>query len=97
MQAVTITQITYDELEIMIDESLKRIIKKYFEQISLPPEDEFLTIQQVAKLLHLAVPSIYGLVHRSQIPYMKQGKRLYFSKDEINAWLKSGKKNFYNQ
>jgi excisionase family DNA binding protein len=97
MQAVTITQITYHELEIMIDESLKKIMKKHFGQISLPPEEEFLTIQQVAKLIHLTVPSIYGLVHRRQIPYMKQGKRLYFSKDEITAWLKSGKKNFYNQ
>jgi predicted DNA-binding transcriptional regulator AlpA len=51
--------------------------------------EKFLSIKQAAELLNLAVPSIYGLVHRSMIPYMKRNKRLYFSEKELLLWIKS--------
>lgn len=61
-----------------------------------PPEktaqDELLTIQQTAELLNLSVPTIYGLVHRRSIPVMKKTKRLYFSKQSIMDWIKSGRR-----
>ena len=53
--------------------------------------DKLLTISQAADLLNLAVPSIYGLVHRSMIPFMKRNKRLYFSEKELRDWIKSGR------
>lgn len=55
-------------------------------------QDQLLTIQQAATLLTLSVPTIYGLVNRSAIPYSKPGKRLYFSKQELTDWIKSGRK-----
>lgn len=54
-------------------------------------EDHFLTIDETAKLLNLAKPSVYGLVHQNKIPYHKKSKRLYFLKSEILDWIKSGK------
>jgi predicted DNA-binding transcriptional regulator AlpA len=39
----------------------------------------------------LATPTIYALVSKSKIPYMKRGKKLYFSKTELIAWIRSGK------
>jgi excisionase family DNA binding protein len=45
--------------------------------------DEIFTIEKVAKYLNLSVPTIYGYVHRRQIPHYKLGKRLYFKKAEI--------------
>lgn len=54
--------------------------------------DELLTIQQAANFLSLAVPTIYGLVSRSEIPVSKKGKRLYFSKHELTGWIKGGRK-----
>jgi excisionase family DNA binding protein len=54
--------------------------------------DEILTIKEAAILLSLSVPTIYGLVSRSEIPVNKQGKRLYFSKHELIAWIKTGRK-----
>ncbi len=38
---------------------------------------------------HPAKATIYGLVHRGEIPNMKQGKKLIFSKDAIDTWLES--------
>jgi len=55
-------------------------------------EDQILTIQKAAELINLSVPTIYGLVQRRAIPVSKQGKRLYFSRDELIAWIKQGRK-----
>jgi len=62
------------------------------EQHSHPESDQLLTIQQAAEILCLSVPTIYSLVSRSEIPCMKKGKRLYFSKEEITNWIKTGRK-----
>ena len=58
----------------------------------LPGLDELLTIKQAAELISLSVPTIYGLVQRSEIPVSKRGKRLYFSKQELTLWIREGRK-----
>lgn len=54
-------------------------------------QDRLFTIQETADFLSLAVPTIYGLVSRNEIPYSKKGKRLYFSRLELMDWVKSGR------
>ena len=54
-------------------------------------EDNLLTVDQTSKLVKLSISTIYSKVSRKEIPAFKIGKRLYFSKDEIIAWIKSGK------
>jgi len=54
-------------------------------------EDNLLTVDQTSKLLKLSVSTIYSKVSRKEIPAFKAGKRLYFSRDEIMDWIKSGK------
>ena len=53
---------------------------------------DLLTIQQASELLNLSVATLYGYVHRSEIPVMKRSKRLYFSRTELLEWIKSGRK-----
>ncbi|RYD56775.1 MAG: DNA-binding protein [Sphingobacteriales bacterium] len=55
-------------------------------------QDELLTIQQASSLLNLSVATIYGLVSRADIPHSKKGKRLYFSKQELLAWVYTGRR-----
>ena len=55
-------------------------------------ENSFLTIEEVAGLIHLSKYTIYSLVHKNTIPYHKRGRRLYFLKSEILTWLKNGKR-----
>lgn len=58
-----------------------------------PPEtDELLTVQDTAKFLSLSVPTIYGLIHKGELPVMKRSKRCYFSKAELINYLKQGRK-----
>jgi len=54
-------------------------------------EDEFLNIDELSKLIGLTKPTIYGHVHRKTIPFIKKGKMLRFSKQDILNWLQAGK------
>ena len=54
---------------------------------AIPPEPEFMTIEQVAALLNLSVQTIYGKCHRRQIPFTKSGKKLSFRRSAILNWL----------
>jgi excisionase family DNA binding protein len=56
------------------------------------PQDEFLSVQEAASFLKLAVPTIHTMVSRAEIPANKAGKKLYFSKDELTDWIKQGRK-----
>ena len=57
-----------------------------------PESDILLTIKQAAEILHLSVPTIYGLVQRAEVPVCKRGKRLYFSRQELTTWIMAGRK-----
>lgn len=54
--------------------------------------EEFLSVQEAANFLKLAVPTIHTMVNRAEIPANKAGKKLYFSKDELTAWIKEGRR-----
>jgi len=89
-------QITFEQLPSAFLHLFQKIehIEKLLEQRQNPQlePDEVLTIQQAAGFLKLSVPTLYGLVSRSQLPVSKRGKRLYFSKAELTAWIKEGRK-----
>lgn len=89
--------ITFEQLPkaiSLLSERLEDIERLLLQKISptIKEADQLLTIQQAAEFLSLTVPTIYGLVSKSQIPCMKRGKRLYFSKDEITNWIKTSRK-----
>jgi excisionase family DNA binding protein len=92
MEAITFEQLPqavtrlYDKLE-----SIEKLIlaKNHPSQAEA---DQLLTIEEAATLAHLSKATLYGLVSRSEIPCMKKGKRLYFSKQELTQWIKSGRK-----
>jgi excisionase family DNA binding protein len=53
---------------------------------------ELITIDEAAKLLQLAKPTIYGLVNRRMIPYVKMGRSLRFKTSELMSWVDSGRR-----
>jgi excisionase family DNA binding protein len=50
-----------------------------------------LSIDEVSKLLGLAKSTIYSKASRRELPFYKQGKKLYFIENEIITYLKGGK------
>ena len=92
MDAVTITQITPPELETLIENILKKTLASQVKEPTEEP-DRWMDIKELAEYLpdKLSVPTIYGKVHRREIPYHKNSKKLYFLKSEIDLWLKQGR------
>lgn len=80
-----IAQLTFEVKEI------KRLILEKSPESS-QETDQILNVQQTSELISLSIPTIYGLVHQSMIPFMKKGKKLYFSKVELISWIKTGRR-----
>ena len=58
-----------------------------------PESDELLTIDEVAELLHLSKTTVYSKHSKGEIPGVcKKGKRLYFQRQVIIDWIKSGRR-----
>jgi excisionase family DNA binding protein len=49
-------------------------------------------IDLAVEVTGLAKPTIYAAVQRREIPHMKKGKKLYFKRSELQAWIESGRK-----
>jgi excisionase family DNA binding protein len=92
MENLVFTQLSVPEIRLLLRQELETYFATKDPNPTQKATDQLLTISQVAEFLSLSVPTIYGLVSRSEIPCMKKGKRLYFSKDEISDWIKTGKK-----
>ena len=48
-------------------------------------------IDEAAKIVGLAVNTIYDKSHRREIPHYKKGKRLYFRPSELLTWIANGR------
>lgn len=55
-------------------------------------EDFYMNIKEACHFLNLAKPTIYSLTSKRKIPFIKKGKKLYFKKVDLEAWLNEGKK-----
>lgn len=60
--------------------------------ISQPETDIIFTVSEAADFLNLSTATIYGLVSKGELPVMKRSKRCYFSKLELIAYLKKGRR-----
>jgi excisionase family DNA binding protein len=90
MEKITFEQLP--EIAELILKKVDRLEQLLLELLSAPTEqrDQLLTIQQAAAFLHLTVQTLYGYTHRNAIPFSRRGKRLYFSRADLEHWIKSG-------
>lgn len=68
---------------------IERLLCK--EKPELKQPESLLTIEQAAEFLTLSKATLYSKVSRNELPYMKRGKRLYFSKSELLDYIKEGR------
>ncbi len=54
--------------------------------------EDILGIEEAAEYIKLAIPTIHVLSSKKQIPVIKKGKKLLFSKTDLTAWLMQGRK-----
>jgi len=90
MENLVFTQLSIQEIRNMLREEVRKAINES-PQVMGNQIPEYLTIQKLSEMINMAIPSIYGLVHRKQIPYIKRGKKLIFEKSLVEEWLKKGR------
>jgi excisionase family DNA binding protein len=92
MENIIFSQLSLQELRSLIRDEMQNAVKQCVPINETQDIPTYMNIEETARLLGLAVPSIYGLVHRRQIPHIKKGRYLKFKRNEIIAWLESGRK-----
>jgi excisionase family DNA binding protein len=81
-----------------LTELMARVFKKGFEDLKkelnsqIDQPKQLLNIQETAEFLNLTVPTIYSKVSKRELPVMKQGNRLYFSRTELFNYIEDGRK-----
>ncbi|WP_130855555.1 helix-turn-helix domain-containing protein [Olivibacter jilunii] len=60
-------------------------------------DDEPMDVEAAARFLKIAVRTVYDKVYKKQLPFYKKGKHLYFYKEELDAYIASGKPKGYEE
>jgi|SRR5690554_1957325 len=88
------TAISFNDFTDAVTELTRKVDELYKVINKVQPQetaDHFLTVEQTAEFLTLSVPTIYSKVSRRELPYMKRGKRLYFARKDLEAYLQGGR------
>jgi excisionase family DNA binding protein len=54
---------------------------------------DVLTVQQIAKILHIGINQAYELIHRHVIGYIRIGRRIIIPKSSLIDYLESSRYN----
>ena len=92
MQNLVFTQLSIPEVRQIFRDELESFFAEKQIGARQTKTDEISGIDLAIELTGLAKPTIYGLVSERKIPHSKQGKRLYFSRQELLEWIKDGKR-----
>ena len=82
---------TIDEIRAAVRDEMQIFVSAYPFQPQIEA-DEIGGIDLAVKITGKAKATIYSKCHARTIPHWKQGKQLYFSKNELTQWLRSGKR-----
>ena len=83
--------------KIEVENLIKKVITETFSSLDLSStnipltHNDFMDINETANFLKLAKQTLYSKVHARLIPHFKEGKRLYFSREELTKWIISNK------
>lgn len=94
-----VNQINFESLPKAVGllfEEVKQIKSLILESSTGQHGDQLLTIQETAEFLHVQKQTLYSYVSKGLIPYNKRAGRLYFSKNDLIEWVKSGNKRSFD-
>ena len=68
-------------------ESLEKAVREKHQL--LPLEGELMSVEDLCKLLGKSKSAVYRTVRYRDIPYIRQGNRLYYDRATIKKWLEN--------
>ncbi|KON86583.1 DNA-binding protein [Sporosarcina globispora] len=63
-------------------------LKNLIRQEHLQVQRKTLTAQEVADYIGVHIDTIYTMVREKQIPHFRVRRRIFFSMETINAWMR---------
>ena len=89
-----LSQISLDELESRLDSRIQSSVEKCFGQLRKgspqEEEDKIFTFDEGCNFLGIKKPTGYAKVSKRELPFLKKGKFIYFSKKQLTEYLFSG-------
>src|SRR6266542_383003 len=81
-----------DELKALLKECLEEVFEPFLKD--LKPQRDLVDLNEISEYLKLSKSQLYKLTSRNEIPYRKFGKRLFFSKKELDKWILNSSKHY---
>ena len=53
--------------------------------------EDMISAEDAAKFLDIKISTLYFKTHMKEIPFMKKGKKIYFSRKELAQWVAEGR------
>ena len=93
MNDILLSPIKLSELENLITKSVQAAMKENH-LLQGDDREKLLSVQEAAKFLNLATPTIYSMTSRGELPFLKPAgtKRVYFKKQDLVSWLEDGRR-----
>jgi len=96
MQNLVFTQLSIPEIRQIFREEIREELQNFSPTKTNQQQNDGDEIGKgaafAAHIIGKAIPTIYTLVHKRQLPHMKRGKDLYFSRKALLDWLREGKR-----
>ena len=91
MSNILITQMSEAEFRFMMKQVFIEVVQG--SSLIRSPEEScaILTMNQAVAFLGISKATLYYYTSKNLIPFSKQGKRCYFSKPDLLAWLQAGR------
>jgi len=85
-----LTNLNEEEFKIFLKQAISEIIGEGLTQVKNIIPD-ILDVKQAADFLRLKITTLYEKTSEKTIPHFKKGNKLYFKRDELQAWVLEGK------
>ena len=76
-----------DQFRVMLTDTVNACLKEGAREF-----DKHMTAEELAEYIDVALSTVHKWSSKGIVPGFKKGKRLYFSKKEIDQWLRQQKK-----
>lgn len=90
-EEIVLLSIPKRDLETLIIDCVTAVMELHQPAAPSTPESTVFDIDAFCEYSGLSKDTVYRKTGKGQIPHSKRGKRLYFDKSEVDAWLMANK------
>ena len=86
------------ELADMILSAVREAITEYRLEASekAEPLEDIMNSRETAQFLDIKLNTLYIKTHRGDLPFMKKGRKVYFSRKQLLEWMSEGRRSMSN-